>query len=126
MMSHRSPVILIVDDEALLRMLAVDYFEEHGYEVIEAQDGTEAVAILKDRPDIRAVFTDVQMPGRPDGFGVAREARNANPSCAIIVVSARQWPDKDSLAHGVRFITKPYDGTAVVRMFDEMLANETL
>ena len=124
MMSNRPPVILIVDDEALLRMLAVDYFEEHGYEVLEAQDGTEAVAMLTARPDIRAVFTDVQMPGRPDGFGVARRARDANPNCAIVVVSARQWPDKDSLASGVRFITKPYDGMAVVKMFDDMLAVE--
>ena len=123
-MSKLSPVILVVDDEALLRMLAVDYFEEHGYEVLEARDGMEAVTILKDRPDIRAVFTDVQMPGRPDGFGVARQARDANPNCAIVVVSARQWPDKDSLAAGVRFITKPYDGMAVVKMFDEMLASE--
>ena len=124
-MSNRPPVVLIVDDEALLRMLAVDYFEESGYEVVEARNGSEAIKILEARPDIRAVFTDVQMPGNPDGFGVASEARKANPDCAIVVVSARQWPDADSLATGVRFITKPYDGTAVVRMFDEMLAGES-
>ena len=116
------PVVLIVDDEALLRMLASDYFEEGGYEVLEARDGSEAISILKQRPDIRAVFTDVQMPGRPDGFGVARQAVEVNPNCAVIVVSARQWPEAGSLAEGVQFITKPYDGGAVVRMFDEMLS----
>lgn len=121
-MSERPPVILIVDDEVLLRMLAVDFFEDSGYEVLEARDGTEAIELIRKRPDIKAVFTDVQMPGRPDGFGVARQARDEIPGCAIVVVSARQWPDADSLASGVRFITKPYNGTQVVRMFDDMLA----
>lgn len=116
------PVILIVDDEALLRMLATDYFEEGGYEVLEARDGSEALSILEQRPDIRAVFTDVQMPGRPDGFGVARQAVEVIPDCAVVVVSARQMPDPGSLADGVQFITKPYDGSAVVKMFDALLS----
>ena len=118
------PLILIVDDEALLRMLATDYFEDSGYEVLAACDGAEAIELLKKRPDIRAVFTDVQMPGCPDGFGVASEAVKANPDRAVIVVSARQRPQDSLLADGVQFITKPYDGFAVVKMFDDMLARK--
>ena len=121
-MSSRRPVILVVDDETLLRMLAVEHFEDSGYEVLEARDGNEALAILKGRPDIQAIFTDVQMPGQIDGFGVAREARDAIPNCAVVVVSARQWPESGDLQPGMRFITKPYSGQSVVRMFNEMLA----
>ena len=123
-MTRSRPVILVVDDEALLRMLAVENFEDSGYEVLEAKDGHEAIAILKDRPDIQAIFTDVQMPGNPDGFGVAREARDVIPNCAVIVVSARQWPESGDLQPGMRFITKPYSGSNVVEMFNEMLSTE--
>jgi CheY-like chemotaxis protein len=122
-MKTRKPLILVVDDEALLRMLAAEYFEDSGYEVVEAKDGNEAVEILKARPDIQGIFTDVQMPGRPDGFGVARQARLTHPTCAVVVVSARQWPEEGSLEPGMRFITKPYDGSVVVKMFDEMIVD---
>ena len=108
----------------LLRTLAVEHFEDSGYEVLEAKDGHEAIAILKDRPDIQAIFTDVQMPGDPDGFGVAREAREAIPNCAVIVVSARQWPQSGDLQPGMRFITKPYSGSSVVEMFNQMLSED--
>ncbi len=115
-------MILVVDDETLLRMLAVEHFEDNGYEVLEAKDGHEAIAILRGRPDIQAIFTDVQMPGDPDGFGVAREAREVIPNCAVVVVSARQWPEGGDLQPGMRFITKPYNSSSVVRMFNEMLS----
>ena len=115
-------MILVVDDEAVLRLLAVEHFEDSGYEVLEAGDGHEAIAILKSRPDIQAVFTDVQLPGDPDGFGIARQARDVIPDCAVVVVSARQWPESGDLQPGIRFITKPYSGPNVVRMFNEMLS----
>ena len=121
-MTHSRPVILVVDDEAVLRLLAVEHFEDSGYEVLEAGDGHEAIAILKSRPDIQAVFTDVQLPGDPDGFGIARQARDVIPDCAVVVVSARQWPESGDLQPGIRFITKPYSGPNVVRMFNEMLS----
>ena len=100
-MTLRRPVILVVDDEALLRMLAVEHFEDSGYEVLEAKDGAEALAILNGRPDIQAIFTDVQMPGQVDGFGVARQARDVIPNCAVVVVSARQWPESGDLQPGI-------------------------
>lgn len=61
----RESVVLVVDDEALLRMLAADVFSEAGFEVLEASNGAQAIALMETRPDIRAVFTDVQMPGQP-------------------------------------------------------------
>lgn len=121
MMPSSKPAILVVDDEALVRMVATDYFEDAGYEVIEAANGAAALALLQERADIRAVFTDVQMPGTPDGFVLARRAREMCPDCAIVVVSGRQWPSPDDLAEGARFLTKPYKGPAVVSMIDQMI-----
>lgn len=118
----RLPVILIVDDEALLRMLATDYFRDAGYEVVEAEDGESALAALRSRSDIRAIFTDVQMPGEVSGIELAARARAECPDCAIVVVSGRQFPRPSDLATGVRFVPKPYLGADIVRMFDGMLS----
>ena len=120
--SRRLPVILVVDDEPLLRMLATEHFEEAGYEVLEAGSGEQAVALLGERPDIRAVFTDVQMPGAPDGLSLAHHVRRVCPGCAIVVVSGRASPGPDELATGARFIGKPYRGDMVVGLFQELLA----
>ena len=62
--STTPPVVLVVEDEALIRMLAVDVLEEAGFEVIEAPSADYAVLVLDKRDDIRVVFTDVDMPGR--------------------------------------------------------------
>jgi len=115
------PVILVVDDEMLLRMLATEHFEEAGFEVIEAENGAAALRALVARPDIRAVFTDVQMPGRPDGFALARSVRETSPTCAIVIVSGRAAPDSAELAEGVQFVTKPYSGSAIVSMINAMI-----
>lgn len=121
--SPRPPVILVVDDEMLLRELASEHFQEAGYEVIEAEDGASALAAIKARPDIRALFTDVQMPGRPDGLSLARLVREASPDCAIVVVSGRVSPDPDELADGVQFVAKPYWGSEIVNMVSSMIGH---
>lgn len=120
---RRPPVILVVDDEMLLRMLATEHFEEAGYEVIEAEDGASALLALKARPDIQAVFTDVQMPGRPDGFALAHTVRDNSPGCAIVVVSGRAAPQGSDLAEGVRFVTKPYWGSEIVTLISSMIGH---
>ncbi len=121
----RPPVILVVDDEALLRTLASEHFGDAGYEVIEAGDGAAALAALHARPDIQAVFTDVQMPGRPDGLALARTVRQVSPNCAIVVVSGRAFPEKHDLAEGVRFVAKPYWGSDIVNLISGMIGHAT-
>jgi len=117
----RPPVVLVVDDEALLRMLATEHFEEAGYEVLEAENGATALDTLRRRPDIRAVFTDVQMPGRPDGLALAREVRDLLPCCAVVVVSGRMIPSRSELGDGIRFVSKPYGGAEIVTMIGNMI-----
>lgn len=117
-----APVILVVDDEALLRLLAADHFAEAGFEVLEAANGAEAMDVLAARPDIEAVLTDVQMPGDPDGFALSHHVREVCPPCAIVVVSGRASPGPGELAERARYVRKPYRGQDVVRLVGELLA----
>jgi CheY-like chemotaxis protein len=75
------PVVLVVEDDVLIRMNAMDMVLEAGFEAVAASDADEAIRILESRNDIRAVFTDVQMPGSMDGMrlaGTQRKATSAN------------------------------------------------
>lgn len=118
----RTPVILVVDDEALLRMLAADHFSDAGFEVLEAANGAQAVALIERRPDIKAVVTDVQMPGTPDGFELSHLVRQACPDCAIVVVSGRATPGVGDLAEGARYVPKPYQGQEIVQLVAGMIS----
>ena len=71
-MAAESPVILIVEDEFLLRMDSAETLENAGFEVVQAGNADEAMAILQARAAIHVVFTDIQMPGSMDGLKLAR------------------------------------------------------
>src|SRR5258708_9390406 len=83
----RRPVVLIVEDEFLLRMDAVDMIAAAGFEVVEAGNADEAIDILEARRDITVVFTDIQMPGSMDGFKLARAVRCPWPPIKIVATS---------------------------------------
>jgi CheY-like chemotaxis protein len=115
------PAVLVVEDEALVRFLAVDIFEEAGFEVIEASNGEEGLRMLEGRPDVSALFTDVDMPGRIDGFHLARLTHERHPGVAVVVVSGRRWPQEAELPPGAKFMGKPYQDTAVLRAVHELM-----
>jgi len=84
------PVVLVVEDEPLLRMLAVEVVEDAGFIAIEARDADEAVILLESRNDIVLLFTDINMPGSMDGLKLAHAVRNRWPPIKILVVSGEQ------------------------------------
>jgi two-component system, response regulator PdtaR len=86
-MVRLSPVILIVEDEFLLRVDSAEVIESAGFEVIQAANADEAIAILTARPDIHVVFTDIQMPGSMDGLKLARYVRNRWPPIKFVATS---------------------------------------
>jgi len=100
--------VLVVEDESLIRMSATTMVEEAGFEVIAASDADEAIRILESRNDIRAVFTDVHMPGSMDGIRLARVVRNRWPPVALIVTSGHTNVPETYLPTGGRFLRKPY------------------
>jgi two-component system, response regulator PdtaR len=111
-------VVLIVEDEALIRMSAVHMVEDAGFAVVEACNADEAIRILESRDDIRAVFTDINMSGSMDGWKLAHAIRGRWPPLHLIVTSGLSVPNKDQMPLKGRFIGKPYTAgqvTAVLR-----------
>ena len=108
------PVVLIVEDEYLIRMDAVDMIRAAGFDVVEASNADEAILILEDRFDITVVFTDVHMPGSIDGLKLAAAIRGRWPPIRIVVTSGRAKINDDDLPSGSRFLPKPYSAREIV------------
>lgn len=114
------PVVLVVEDEPMVRLMAVDMVEDAGFEAVEASDATEAVRILEARLDIRIVFTDIDMPRGIDGLRLAVLIRDRWPPIEIIVTSGQFLPEDVQLpARGV-FFPKPYERDKVVATMRQM------
>jgi CheY-like chemotaxis protein len=114
-------VVLVVEDEILIRMEAVQMLEDAGFSVVEASNAQEATAILESRTDVRAVFTDVNMPGTLDGMRLARMVWGRWPPIHLIVTSGLVSPGPEDLPPGGRFIRKPYSPAHVIATIRELL-----
>lgn len=101
-------LVLVVEDESLIRMNSVDMIRDLGFEVIEAVDADQAVCLLESVPGIGVVFTDVQMPGSMDGLLLAALVRDRWPPVALLIASGRERPSVADMPIGARFLPKPY------------------
>jgi len=108
------PVVLVVEDEPLIRMAAVDLVESAGCEALEASDADHAIRILEARADIRVVFTDVDMPGEMDGVKLSHYVRNRWPPIHLLVASGKAILDQSHLPTGAKFFPKPYGERTIV------------
>lgn len=113
--------ILIVEDEALLRLDARDFLEEAGFDVFEAANAEGAIEILEREPEIRLVFTDVNMPGSMDGVRLAHYVRRRWPPTKIIVVSGKDRVAEGDLPNDVAFFSKPYRASQIVQKVRHLL-----
>lgn len=106
-------VVLFVEDEFLIRMASADWLRDAGFEVIEAADGHEALAVLSsDRPlDIMA--TDVNLAGGPNGVELACRAGELRPGMPVVLVSAHLPQDKAVIVGA--FVQKPYGPAELVQ-----------
>ncbi|MEA2861928.1 MAG: hypothetical protein QOC72_3967 [Methylobacteriaceae bacterium] len=118
----KRPVVLIVEDELLLRMNAVDIIEAAGFEVVEAANADEAIEILEARRDIGVVFTDIQMPGSMDGLKLVRAVRGRWPPIKIVATSGHVGVAQTDLPEGGRFVPKPYSPGQVMDVLRELTA----
>jgi CheY-like chemotaxis protein len=116
----RRPVVLIVEDEFLLRMDAAEMIGAAGFEVIEAANADQAIEVLEARRDITVVFTDIQMPGSMDGLKLARAVRGRWPPIKIIATSGRLHFSETDLPEGGRFLPKPYSPAQVTGVLREL------
>src|SRR5665213_3429044 len=120
LVDSRRPVVLIVEDEFLLRMDAVGIIAAAGFETVEAANADEAIDILETRGDITVVFTDIQMPGSMDGLKLARAVRGRWPPIKIVATSGHVHVSETDLPEGGRFLPKPYSPVEVTGMLREL------
>ncbi len=115
------PLVLIVEDEPMIRMLAADILEDGGFEVVEAATARAALAILEKRNgDVSALFTDVDMPGDMNGLELAGIVYSRWPHIAILVTSG-VVRTVGALPGGGVFLGKPYAEAAPVRIIRELI-----
>ena len=105
--STQVPNVLVVEDEMILRMRAVDLVEDAGFCSVEAVNADEAMSILESRSDISLLFTDIQMPGSMDGLKLAHAVHERWPSIKIILVSGQVKPSDAERPADSRFFGKP-------------------
>lgn len=113
--------VLVVEDEMLLRMRAVDMVEDAGFTPVEAVDADEAVAILESRSDIALLFTDIQMPGSMDGLKLAHAVRERWPPIKIILVSGRLKLANIDIPADSRFFGKPLEAREMIAEMQDMI-----
>jgi CheY-like chemotaxis protein len=116
-------VVLVVEDEMLLRMRAVDMVEDAGYTSVEAVDADQAVAILESRSDIALLFTDIQMPGSMDGLGLAHSVHDRWPPIKIILVSGQLKLANIDIPVGSRFFGKPLEAKVMIAQMQSIIGH---
>ena len=116
-------VVLVVEDEMLLRMRAVDMVEDAGFTPVEAVDADEAVAILELRSDIALLFTDIQMPGSMDGLKLAHAVRKRWPPIKIILVSGQLKLANIDIPADSRFFGKPLEAKEMIAEMQDMIGH---
>lgn len=120
------PVVLLVEDELLVRLTQVEILREAEFWVVEAQDADEAFDLLKSRPDINVVLTDVNMPGSIDGFEFARLVRQGWPDVGVLVISGKVAPKPGDLPDGTHFLQKPVMPGTLVEALKQVMVPKAL
>jgi CheY-like chemotaxis protein len=121
LLPRRPPaVVLVVEDDVLLRVVTASNLRHFGFEVFEAADAAEAVAILSTFA-VDALFSDVIMPGKMDGVALAKWVRDRELSTRIILTSGAE-PSLDEVKKYASFLAKPYDESEVQQLLTKMLS----
>ena len=114
--------VLVVEDEAIIRMNATLFLEEEGFEVHEAASADEAIAVLTANPQIHILFTDIDMPGSMDGLKLSAFVKDRWPPVRIVVTSGKRMVEITDLPDGSVFFAKPYELKALASSIRELVA----
>jgi CheY-like chemotaxis protein len=125
-MPDTKAVILVVEDQAIIRMGAVALVVEAGYDALEAEDADEAIRILEARTDIRLVFTDVDMPGTMDGMKLTHYIRKRWPPVKLLVASGMMILKESEFPEGAKFFPKPYSEQKIVEAITALLGEPAI
>ncbi|MFF0924431.1 response regulator [Rhizobium leguminosarum] len=120
-MAQKAITVIVVEDETFVRLDIAMSLENEGFIVLEASNADDAIDILNTHPEIRLMFTDIDMPGSMDGLKLAAAVRDKWPPVKIIVASGHRQLSDELLPVEGRFFSKPYDHARVITAMREML-----
>jgi two-component system, response regulator PdtaR len=116
-------LVLMAEDEELIRLVVVPALEDAGFEVIEAEHAEAALDILHTHAArIHVLFTDIHMPGSMDGLALAHHTAKHRPEIGLLLTSARPWPHQHNLPQKSRFLAKPYQHDHLIRHVRQLAA----
>ena len=122
MPNENRALVLVVEDEALVRMHGCDLLESAGYEVLEAETADEAVALLERHWNVHLLFSDIDMPGSMDGIELAEVVHNRWPNIGLLLTSGHRQPREQALPDDGKFIPKPWRESDVLDKVRAILA----
>ena len=114
--------VLVVEDEALIRMTIADAMRNIGLHVYEAANAQQALSILEQRGNMGLMFTDIDMLGHMNGIGLSLMVRDRWPPIRIFIASGKRRPSPDEIPAKAEFLDKPYDVEAVAANIRNILA----
>lgn len=114
-------MVLVVEDEPMIRMNGVDLLEDQGYRVLEAASADEAIALLEQAPDVRLLFSDIDMPGSMNGVELAELVHRRWPGIRLLLTSGQQKVSGDDMPQDGRFLAKPYSRGDVIDQVNDLL-----
>lgn len=120
--TENPPVVLLVEDEPLVRMTAADELEEAGFHVLEAANADVALKVLEARSDeVQVLFTDVHMPGSMDGMELAEQVHRRWPHVLLLISSGYARPRPDEIPDHGQFMPKPYHAATLVGHIHDLM-----
>jgi DNA-binding NtrC family response regulator len=108
--------VLVVEDDHLILLNARILLENAGLTVLVANDGVQALALLDERPEVSALFTDVVMPGPIDGVALAEEVSRRRPDIPVFITSGSPETAQRMLPPSASFLPKPYTANQLTRL----------
>lgn len=119
------PYAVVVEDDPMIMMETSYILEEAGFRVYEAYDGDEAITLLEDKWESTVLlFSDVDMPGKLNGFGLAREVADRWPLIEIVIASGHVQPQSGDMPAKATFVTKPFNQRMIHEHLQEILPDE--
>ncbi len=116
-------IVLVVEDQPLIRFNALDLVIEAGFHGLGAVNADEAIQILEAQPDISLVFTDIEMPGTMDGLILAHYIHGRWPKVNLIIASGKVIVEENQLPVDAKFFIKPYDNGTIIEEMKRMMAD---
>ncbi|MBA1154748.1 response regulator [Microvirga mediterraneensis] len=122
--SDETSVVLLVEDELLVRMAAAEDLQDAGFHVLEAANADVALAVLETcSHDVQVLFTDIDMPGSMNGLDLAESVQQRWPHISLLISSAYHRPLPQQIPDDGRFVPKPYSSEDVVKHIRELVTS---